>query len=199
MALTRETKAELLASYQGDMASAQHAFLVGFTGITVGQVDDLRRRVRTAGGRYSVVKNRIARLAFEDSSLGVLSDHLVGPTAIAYSDDDPVGLAKTLTEFAEDVPVLEFKAGLVTASRCRGGDQGDRQSAQPGGAGGEAPVPAPVADRAAGTGARRHHAAAPPRIEPGRKSAGSKSGEWGLIPALSRRLETRRRAGAGEP
>ena len=113
MALTRETKAELLAGYQSDMAAAQHAFLVGFSGITVGQVDDLRRRVRTAGGRYSVVKNRIARLAFEDSSLGTLSDHLVGPTAIAYSDDDPVGLAKTLTEFAEDVPVLEFKAGLV--------------------------------------------------------------------------------------
>ncbi len=113
MALTRETKAELLATYQGDMAAAPHAFLVGFSGITVGQVDDLRRRVRTAGGRYSVVKNRIARLAFEDSSLGALSDHLVGPTAIAYGGDDPVGLARTLTEFAEDVPALEFKAGLV--------------------------------------------------------------------------------------
>ncbi len=113
MALTRETKAGLLASYRSGMAAAPHAFLVGFSGITVGQVDDLRHRVRTAGGTYSVVKNRIARLAFEDSSLGVLSGHLVGPTAIAYSDDDPVGLARTLTEFAEDVPVLEFKAGLV--------------------------------------------------------------------------------------
>ena len=113
MALTRETKAELLAGYRSDMSSAPHAFLVGFSGITVGQVDDLRRRVRTAGGRYSVVKNRIARLAFEDSGLAVLSDHFVGPTAIAWSDDDPVGLAKTLTEFADDVPVLEFKAGLV--------------------------------------------------------------------------------------
>ena len=113
MALTRETKAGLLADYQSDMAGAQHAFLVDFSGITVGQVDDLRRRVRTAGGRYSVVKNRIAKIAFEDSSLGLLSEHLTGPTAIAYSADDPVGLAKTLTEFAKDVPVLEFKAGLV--------------------------------------------------------------------------------------
>lgn len=113
MALTRETKAELLASYQGDMAAAPHAFLVGFSGITVGQVNDLRRRVRTAGGSYSVVKNRIARLAFEDCGLGALTDHLVGPTAIAYSNDDPVGLAKTLTGFADDVPVLEFKGGLV--------------------------------------------------------------------------------------
>lgn len=113
MALTRETKAELLASYQSDMAAVPHAFLVGFSGITVGQVDDLRRRVRTAGGSYSVVKNRIAKLAFEDSSLGTLSEHLAGPTAIAYSEDDPVGLAKALTEFAKDVPVIEFKAGLV--------------------------------------------------------------------------------------
>jgi len=113
MALTREAKSELLASYRSSVAGAPHAFLVGFSGITVGQVDDLRRRVRTAGGSYSVVKNRIARLAFEDSDLSALSDHLVGPTAIAYSDDDPVGLARTLKEFSEDVPVLEFKAGLV--------------------------------------------------------------------------------------
>ena len=113
MALTRETKAELLANYQSDMAGVPHAFLVGFSGITVGQVDDLRRRVRTAGGSYSVVKNRIAKLAFEDSSLGSLSEHLAGPTAIAYSENDPVGLARTLTEFAKDVPVIEFKAGLV--------------------------------------------------------------------------------------
>ncbi len=113
MALTRETKAALLASYQSDMARMPHAFLVGFSGITVGQVDDLRRRVRTVGGGYSVVKNRIARLAFEDSSLGSVSEHLVGPTAIAYSDSDPVGLARTLTEFAKGVPAIEFKAGLV--------------------------------------------------------------------------------------
>ncbi len=113
MALTRETKAELLASYQNDMAGVPHAFLVGFSGITVGQVDDLRRRVRTAGGGYSVVKNRIAKLAFEDSSLGALSEQLAGPTAIAYSENDPVGLARTLTEFAKDVPVIEFKGGLV--------------------------------------------------------------------------------------
>ena len=113
MALTRETKAALLASYRNDMADVPHAFLVGFSGITVGQVDDLRRRVRTAGGGYSVVKNRIARLAFEDSSLGALSEHLAGPTAIAYSENDPVGLARTLTEFAKDVPVIEFKGGLV--------------------------------------------------------------------------------------
>ncbi len=117
MALTRETKAELLAGYQDEMAGAAHAFVVGFSGITVRQVDDLRRRVRTAGGKYSVVKNRIARIAFEDSSMGELSEHLSGPTAIAYSSDDPVGLAKTLTEFAKDVPVLEFKGGLVDGQK----------------------------------------------------------------------------------
>ncbi len=120
MALTRETKAELLASYQSDVVGAPHAFLVGFSGITVGQVDDLRHRVRTAGGSYLVVKNRIAKLAFEDSSLGALSEHLTGPTAIAYSEDDPVGLAKALTEFAKDVPVIEFKAALVDGQTISG-------------------------------------------------------------------------------
>ena len=120
MALTREAKSELLASYREELALASHTFLVGFSGITVSQVDDLRSRVRTAGGHYTVVKNRIARLAFEDTSLSGLSEHLVGPVAVAYTADDPVGLARALDEFAKDVPVLEFKAGLVEGQQVSG-------------------------------------------------------------------------------
>ncbi|MDA8020679.1 MAG: 50S ribosomal protein L10 [Thermoanaerobaculia bacterium] len=95
------------------MATAPHAFLVGFKGITVPQVTDLRDRVREHGGQYEVVKNTLALIAIKDQPMGDLSDHFTGPTAVAYTGEDVVGLAKALTEFRKEVPAIEFKAGLV--------------------------------------------------------------------------------------
>ncbi|MEO8277902.1 MAG: 50S ribosomal protein L10 [Thermoanaerobaculia bacterium] len=113
MPLTRTTKKEILGSYEEAMASAQHAFVVGFKGITVNQVNDLRNKVRKSGGQYVVIKNTIARRAVAGKPLEQIKEHFTGPTAVAYSAADPVALAKVLTDFAKDTPVLEFKGGLV--------------------------------------------------------------------------------------
>jgi large subunit ribosomal protein L10 len=79
----------------------------------VPQVTDLRDRVRKHGGHYEVVKNTLALIAIKDQPLGDLKDYFVGPTAVAYTAEDVVGLAKALTEFRKEVPAIEFKAGLV--------------------------------------------------------------------------------------
>jgi len=113
MAVSRAKKESLAESYSGEMAAAEHAFLVGFKGITVDQVTELRRRIREKGGRYVVIKNRIAKRAVEGKSLEQLAQHFEGPTAVAFSATDPVAIAKVLAEFAKEVPVLEFKAGVV--------------------------------------------------------------------------------------
>lgn len=112
MALTRSKKDELLDQYESGLAKADHAFVVGFKGITVPQATDLRGRIRDQGGHYEVVKNTLARKAVTGKALDGLREHFQGPTAIAYSED-PVSLAKTLTEFAKEIPVLEFKGGVV--------------------------------------------------------------------------------------
>ena len=62
MPLTRNTKETILGGYEEAMASAEHAFVVGFKGITVNQVNDLRNRVRKYGGQYEVIKHPLARL-----------------------------------------------------------------------------------------------------------------------------------------
>lgn len=103
----------MVQAYEGGLASATHAIFVEFRGIKVGEVDDLRRRIREQGAHYSVVKNRLALRAIKGTALEELKELFQGPTAVAYTDDDPAGLAKTLTEFAKGVPVLEFKGGLV--------------------------------------------------------------------------------------
>ena len=69
--------------------------------------------MREVGGHYEVVRNRLALLAMQDSALGGLASYFDGPTAVAYSEDDVVSLAKVLTEFSKDVPALECRAGLI--------------------------------------------------------------------------------------
>jgi len=113
MALTRQTKEALIASYDGGLAASKNAFLVGFEGISVAQAEDLRNRIRENGGHYTVVKNRLALRAIEGTALQPLGEHFSGPTGVAYAADDPVGLAKALTGFAKENPVIVFKGGLV--------------------------------------------------------------------------------------
>lgn len=113
MAVSRAKKSEVLGTYEKELADAPHAFVVGFRGIKVNQVTELRRRIRKAGGHYVVVKNTLARRVTTGKPLEQLKDHFVGPTAIAYSLSDPVAIAKVLTDFVKEAPVLEFKAGIV--------------------------------------------------------------------------------------
>jgi large subunit ribosomal protein L10 len=113
MALTRSDKEQLLAEYENGLAQAPHAFLLGYQGITVPQVTELRNRVRASGGEYLVVKNTLALRATVGTPLEALSRHFVGPTAVAYNADNPVALAKVLTAFAKANPNLVFKGAVV--------------------------------------------------------------------------------------
>lgn len=113
MPLSRADKDQLLDEYGKGLAGAPHAFLLGYQGITVPQVTELRNRVRQSGGEYVVVKNTLALRAIDGQALSALKEHFTGPTAVVWSEKDPVALAKALTDFAKDVPAVKFKAGLV--------------------------------------------------------------------------------------
>ncbi len=113
MPLTREQKESLVETYKEGLASAPNVFLMGYSGITVPQATELRDKIREVGGEYAVVKNRLALLAIEGQALDGLKEHIQGPTAVAFSKDDAVSIAKALTEFAKGVPAIEFKGGLV--------------------------------------------------------------------------------------
>ncbi|HEV7670723.1 MAG TPA: 50S ribosomal protein L10 [Thermoanaerobaculia bacterium] len=113
MPLTRNVKEQMVQDYTDGLAAAPHAFLLGYKGISVPQVTELREKIRQSGGHYLVVKNTLALRAIEGGQLADLKEHFIGPTAVAYCLKDPVALAKALTDFAKNAPVLEFKAGLV--------------------------------------------------------------------------------------
>ncbi len=116
MALTRAKKESLLEEYENGFAKVGNAFLLGFKGVSVPQVTDLRSKVRQSGASYLVVKNTLALRATTGTALAELQEHFDGPTAVAFTDGDVVSLAKTLSDFAKDVPAIEFKAGIVDSS-----------------------------------------------------------------------------------
>lgn len=122
MPLSRSQKQDLIQLYENGLALAPHAFLVSYQGISVPQDTELRRRIRTSGGEYLVVKNTLALRAIEGKALEALKEQFRGPIAVAYIHDDPVALAKTLTDFVKEVPKIEFRGGVVEG-RAIGADQ----------------------------------------------------------------------------
>ena len=117
MPLSRQQKESLASGYGEGLTASPHVFLLDYKGITVTEVTELRAKIREAGGSYEVVKNRVALRALAGTALDDLKDQFQGPTAAAYGGEDPVVLAKILTEFAKDVPCMEFKDGLVEGQR----------------------------------------------------------------------------------
>jgi large subunit ribosomal protein L10 len=76
--------------------------------------------VRKAGSTYVVVKNTLALRAVEGTALGALSTHFSGMTAVAYSQSDPLALAKVLHEFGKKVPAIKVKAILLEGKPVAG-------------------------------------------------------------------------------
>jgi large subunit ribosomal protein L10 len=109
----KEDKKKDLEALRADLAKTKNVFITGFEKMKVAQDFDLRKTVRGAGGHYEVVKNNIAALASEGSASEKAMQDLRGMTAIAYTFDDPVALAKALTAYAKTNPAFTFKAGVV--------------------------------------------------------------------------------------
>ena len=113
MAVTRADKTAAVETLEGMFRGAEVAILVDYKGINVPQVTELRSQLRKAKSSYKVVKNSLARRALKGTSYETLSSHFEGTTAVAYTNGDPVLLAKTLTTFMKTVPALQIKAAVV--------------------------------------------------------------------------------------
>lgn len=106
----KKKQAELLHE---ELKKARGIILSGFQGITVAQDFALRRKVAGAGAKYKVVKNSLIERAAQGTVVEPIAGKLAGTTSVALTDTDPVALAKALTEYAKDNPVLSFKSGVV--------------------------------------------------------------------------------------
>jgi large subunit ribosomal protein L10 len=113
MAVTRADKVVELQQLEAAFKGSDSAILVDYKGMNVPQVTELRRQLRSAKANYKVVKNTLARRALKGTSFEVLEKFFEGTTAVAYTNTDPVALAKTLTTFGKTAPMLTIKAAVV--------------------------------------------------------------------------------------
>ena len=109
----RSEKQEDLDKLKVALAKVSSVILTTFQGITVEDDTKLRRAVQAAGGKYQVVKNTLAERAGSGTPAEGLLKNLTGTNSIAYTNTDPVALAKALTKVAKEVPAFQFRAGLV--------------------------------------------------------------------------------------
>jgi large subunit ribosomal protein L10 len=115
--MNRTEKQELVEELHQEFEAAPHIVLVDFRGLSVPAATEFRRKVKAAGSRYRVVKNRLALRAAKGTSLEKLESAFAGTTGIAWTGEDPVALAKVLVDFAKDYPALALKAGVVAGEQ----------------------------------------------------------------------------------
>ena len=125
MAVTKADKELELQQLEAAFKGSDSAILVDYKGLNVPQVTDLRRKLRTSKAKYKVVKNTLAKRALKGTRFEVLEKHFVGTTAVAYTETDPVALAKTLTDFVKTAPALKIKAAVVQGRAASPADVGD--------------------------------------------------------------------------
>lgn len=101
--LTKEQKAEALTAIKERFSRAVATVVVENRGLTAEQVFQLRRKLREAGLEFKVDKNRLVRIAVQDSPLATLGEMLIGPNGIAYSYEDPVAPARVLDELTKEL------------------------------------------------------------------------------------------------
>lgn len=113
MAISKDKKSEIVEQY-GEWIKTSRAMIVAeYTGLSMKHFDDLRSRVREAGGEFHVVKNTLVKIAFDQADVKYSEEQFTNSTAIGFAFEDAPALAKTLTDFAKEIDFLSIKSGYL--------------------------------------------------------------------------------------
>lgn len=108
-----EQKKQIVAEITEKLRESQTTVLVDYRGLNVAEVTELRKQLREAGVDFKVYKNKLVKRATAELDLTALDEQLVGPTAIAFSNEDAIAPAKIIHNFAKEHEALEIKAGIL--------------------------------------------------------------------------------------
>ena len=113
MALTRQKKAEKVTELAAELESSTSAIVGTFAKLTVAQDYNLRKVVREAGGKYRVLKNKLAGRASKGTKVEAALQGLKGVSSVAYTSGDPVALTKAISTWVTENAEFTFKLGIV--------------------------------------------------------------------------------------
>ena len=110
--MPNERKVQIVEQLKEKLSQAKGVILTDFQGLSVPEVEVLRRSLQEAGANYQVVKNTLLRLALQKSKFQNPNLKLEGPTAVVLSREDEIGPLKVLHDFAAEHEALEVKGGF---------------------------------------------------------------------------------------
>lgn len=113
MAISKDRKKEVVAQYEEWVNASRALFVTEYTGMTMKDIEELRRKVREAGGEFHIVKNTLSKLAFTNVGLPLPEGYFEGSTAIGFAFEDAPALAKAMTEFMHNTDFLQVKGGYL--------------------------------------------------------------------------------------
>ncbi len=110
--MSKEQKKQYINDMTTQFDKSEAVIVTHYQGLTVSQLDDLRKRMREHGIIFKITKNRITKLALENTKCKDISNLFTGPTAVAMSED-AITSAKILTKFAKKNSNLKIIGGIM--------------------------------------------------------------------------------------
>jgi large subunit ribosomal protein L10 len=113
LAITKQHKKELVDQYKKWINRSQAVILTKYHGLSMKDVDELRAKVREAGGEFHIIKNTLGKVAFEAVGLSLPEDFLDGSTAITFAFQNPPEMAKLVADYAKTSEFVKIKGGYL--------------------------------------------------------------------------------------
>lgn len=108
-----EQKQQVVQEIAEKLKNSVSTIFVDYRGLNVDEITELRKQLRDAGVDFKVYKNTMIRRATAETDYTGVDEHLVGPTAVAFSNEEVVAPAKVLNNFAKEHDALKIKTGII--------------------------------------------------------------------------------------
>jgi len=108
-----QAKSDVVAEIKEKLTASGGVIMADYRGLSVKDMQELRQKVRAAGGEVKIYKNTLTEIAVRELALPNMDEFLQGPTAFVFAGDDPVAPAKALVDFKKGHDVLELKGGFL--------------------------------------------------------------------------------------
>jgi large subunit ribosomal protein L10 len=115
LAISKKRKEELVGMYQEWVKQSQGLVITEYTGLSMKQIDDLRMKIREAGGEFHVIKNTLGKVAFTAAGLPAPENFLEGNSAVAFAYKDAPAMAKMMADYARTSEFVKIKGGYLGA------------------------------------------------------------------------------------
>ena len=113
MAITKEKKREIVVQYGEWMHKSQAIIFTEYAGMKMKNLDELRDKVREAGGEFHIVKNTLIRRVLDEAGVEIKDEHFINTLAVGFAFEDAPALAKVITDYAKESGLLTIKAGYL--------------------------------------------------------------------------------------